>query len=236
MSAMPIASVSSTIPASSQGGSSGLQHLPTCEHCGRCHFGECMKKLSTCFRCGSDDHLLRDYLEPATTIQTLIRTPVRTQSTIQTSVGGRSQKRESRYDYDEPDMITCTITIHSISYFALFDNGYTHSYVSRSISWGLNIPVENIESSVIIQSLVYMMKLPLEEFNLFLVMGWLNKHRFNLDCETKRVILKTPDNMKIMMIEEHHEFLINVVSSLVAKRMIMKGSKAFPAYILDTRS
>ncbi|XP_038999053.1 uncharacterized protein LOC120124456 [Hibiscus syriacus] len=80
------------------------------------------------------------------------------------------------------------------------------------------------------------MELPLEEFDLIFSMDWLNKHRVNLNCETKRVVLKTQDNRKIMMIGERRGFLTNVVSALVADRMIMKGSEAFLAYILDTMS
>ncbi|XP_039034119.1 uncharacterized protein LOC120170208 [Hibiscus syriacus] len=62
-------------------------------------------------------------------------------------------------------------------------------------------------------------------------MDWLNKNRVNLDCETKRAILKTPDKRKIMMIGEHCVFLMNVVYALVAERMIRKGCKVIQPYL-----
>ncbi|KAE8693084.1 UDP-Glycosyltransferase superfamily protein isoform 1 [Hibiscus syriacus] len=125
---------------------------------------------------------------------------------------------------------------------------------------GLNIPVENTEHSVIIQSPLGksimldrifrqflieingeifpadLMELPLEEFDLILGVDWLDKHRVNIDFETKRDVLKTPDNRKIIMIGERRGFLTNVVSALVAEKTIRKGSEAFLDYILDTRS
>ncbi|XP_039003058.1 uncharacterized protein LOC120129676 [Hibiscus syriacus] len=208
MSAKPLASSSSAVTPSIQGGPFGSKTLSSCEHCGRCHFGECKKKLGTCFRCGYGDYFLRDYPEPAPIVQTPARTPARTQ----------------------------------ISYSTLFDNGSTHFYVSYSIFEGFNIPVENTENSVIVQSihgkifLADLMELPLEEFDLILGMYWLNKHRVNLDCETKRDFLKTPDNQRIVMIEEYCGFLTIVVSAFLAERIIRKGFEASLAYILYTRS
>ncbi|XP_039054274.1 uncharacterized protein LOC120196561 [Hibiscus syriacus] len=193
-SARPIVSGLSAIAPPSQSGSSGLQPLLTCVHCRRCHFGECRKKLGTCFRCGYGDHFIKDYPEPAPSVQTPACTPTRTQSTVRTPTG------------------------RNIPYFALYDNGSTHSYISYSGFECLNIPVDNTENSVTVQShvgqsieldrifrgcpieihgeifMADLMELPLEEFDLILSMDWLKKHRVNLDYETKRTVLKTLNN------------------------------------------
>ncbi|KAE8667313.1 Kinesin-3 [Hibiscus syriacus] len=206
-------------------------------------------KLGTCYKCGSGDHHLKDCPEILRSVQTPARTPAHTQSTVQTPavshsqgkvLGSASRGRASqsrgpvrsdarqpalvytarlRQDRDGTNVTACTITIHSVPYFALFDSGSTNFYVSHSFSEGLNIHVENTEHSVIVQSplgksivldrifrkcpieingeifLADLMELPLEEFDLILGVDWLDKHR-----------------------------------------MIIKDSEAFLAYILDTRS
>ncbi|KAE8683877.1 hypothetical protein F3Y22_tig00111166pilonHSYRG00229 [Hibiscus syriacus] len=214
-SARPVASSSSAVQSSRPVDSSGLQ---PCNYCGKPHPGEYRKKFGG---------------------YTQERAP-----------GSASRGRASQ----------SIVTIHSVPYFVLFDSGSTNSYVSHSVFEGLNIPIENTEHSMIVQSplgksimldrifrechieingeifLADLMELPLEEFDLILDVDWLDKHRVNIDFETKRAILKTPDNRKIVMIGERRGFLTNVVSALVAEKMIRKGFKVFLAYILDTRS
>ena len=58
----------------------------------------------------------------------------------------------SRDDQDELDVIASTFTIFSVPYFALLDNGSTHSYVSSSVSQSLEIPVETIDYVVTVMS------------------------------------------------------------------------------------
>ncbi|KAE8721419.1 Detected protein of unknown function [Hibiscus syriacus] len=181
-SVRPVASGASTVQSSRHGGSFGSQTFPTCDYCGKNHFGECRKKLGTCYKCGSGDHYLKDCPEIPHSVQTPARTPASSHSTVQTPARGRTQEiahgsanrgRASqsrgpirsearqpalvytarlRQDRDGPNVTAGTVTIHSVPYFALFDSGSTNSYVSHSVSEGLNIPVENTERSVIVQS------------------------------------------------------------------------------------
>ncbi|XP_039014631.1 uncharacterized protein LOC120144686 [Hibiscus syriacus] len=196
--------------------------MPTYEYCGRRHFGECMKRMGTCIRCGSDDHFLRDCPEPAPTVHTLVQTPTCTQSIVQTSAGVVVSRED-------------LVTTHSIPYFALFDPGSTRSYVSCSVSGGLEVPVGNTGSHVIVLSpigqsidvdqifrgfpieihrevfLTDLMELLLEEFELILGMDWLDEHQVNLNYEIKRVVLKTIDNKRIVMIGKYHLEIIQIV-------------------------
>ena len=97
-------------------------------------------------------------------------------------------------DRDEPDVIAGTFTIFSVPYFALLDNGSTHSYISKSVSGTLSISFENTESVFTVMSpvgqslsvdkvfkrcplvvegevfLADLMELPLEEFDIILGM------------------------------------------------------------------
>ncbi|KAE8664148.1 Detected protein of unknown function [Hibiscus syriacus] len=164
-----------------------------------------------------------------------------------------------RDDRDEPEVIAGTFTIYSIPYFALLDNGSTHSYVSSSVSRNLQISIENTKNTVTVTSpvgqavlvnkvfrrcplevqgeifLADLMELPLEEFDLILGMDWLNKHKVNLDCEYKRATLKTSDGRTVVLIGERRGYLSNIVSAMEIDRMIRKGYETFIACILNTK-
>ncbi|KAK8558553.1 hypothetical protein V6N12_041854 [Hibiscus sabdariffa] len=157
-----------------------------------------------------------------------------------------------RDDRDEPDVIAGTFTIYSVPYFALLDNGSTHSYISSTASRDLQILVEPTEKALTVMSpvgqsvivdRVYrrcplmvqdeifpadLMELPLEEFDLILGMDWLFEHRVTLDCESKIATLKTPDDRSVTLVGERRGYLSNVVSVLTADRMIRKGYEEFP--------
>ncbi|GMJ04800.1 hypothetical protein HRI_004149200 [Hibiscus trionum] len=164
-----------------------------------------------------------------------------------------------RDDRDEPDVIAGTFTMLSVPYFALLDNGSTHSYVSRSVSRDLQIPDETTENTITVMSpvgqsvvvnkvfrrcplevqgeifLADLMELPLEEFDIILGMDWLTEHRVNLDCESKRAFIKTSDDRTVVLIGERRGYLSNVISALAADRMIRKGYQTFIACILNTK-
>ncbi|KAK8521602.1 hypothetical protein V6N12_031496 [Hibiscus sabdariffa] len=67
------------------------------------------------------------------------------------------------------------------------------------------------------------MELPLEEFDMILGMDWLSEHRVSLDCKSKIATLKTPDDRTVILVGERRGYLSNVVSVLIAERMIRKG-------------
>ncbi|KAK8703726.1 hypothetical protein V6N13_047372 [Hibiscus sabdariffa] len=250
-------------PAVSRGDSSGFTPLPPCEHCG-------------------NRHGARTSAQTPARSQTSVQTPARgrTQSRVSGSASradcGRPQQSRGpvlsearqpalvyatrrRDDRDEPDVIAGTFTIYSVPYFALLDNGSTHSYISSTASRDLQIPVEPTEKAVTVMSpvgqsvivdMVYrrcplmvqdeifpadLMELPLEEFDLILGMDWLFEHRVTLDCESKIATLKTPDDRSVILVGERRGYLSNVVTVLTADRMIRKGYEVFLATILNTR-
>ncbi|KAA3487660.1 DNA/RNA polymerases superfamily protein [Gossypium australe] len=75
------------------------------------------------------------------------------------------------------------------------------------------------------------MDLPFGEFDLILGIDWLVKHRANLDCAAKRMVLKTPEDKEVIMIGERRNYLSNVVSGLKAERLVRKGCEAILAFI-----
>ncbi|KAK8655193.1 hypothetical protein V6N13_107783 [Hibiscus sabdariffa] len=199
------------------------------------------------------EHFLRDCPQPSSAARTSAQTPVRSQTSVQTPARGRTQSRvsgsASRADRGRPQQIP---------YFALLDNGSTHSYISSTASRDLQIPVEPTEKALTVMSpvgqsvivdKVYrrcplmvqdeifppdLMELPLEEFDLILGMDWLFEHRVTLDCKSKIATLKTPDDRSVILVGERRGYLSNVISVLTADKMIWKGYEVFLATILNT--
>ncbi|XP_052876209.1 uncharacterized protein LOC128282026 [Gossypium arboreum] len=153
---------------------------------------------------------------------------------------------------DDVDVIAGTFLIHSAPYYALIDIGSTHSYIASvvSVSFGLfaedtaraisvispfgqSIRVDRIYRRILLefQGIVFpvdLMELPFYEFDLILGMDW-------LDCATKRVTLRPTETNEVIMIGERRDYLSNVVSALVAKKLIQKGCevKEFPDVFSD---
>ncbi|XP_040967932.1 uncharacterized protein [Gossypium hirsutum] len=62
-------------------------------------------------------------------------------------------------------------------------------------------------------------------------MDWLVKHHVSLDCATKRFVLRTKGNNKVFVIGECQNYLSNVISALVAEKLVCKGCEAYLAYV-----
>ncbi|XP_016738003.1 uncharacterized protein [Gossypium hirsutum] len=126
------------------------------------------------------------------------------------------------------------------------------SYIACTVSKTLGILVESTMSEVTVLSLleqsvkvnklfrevlleiqgviflVDLMELPFREFDLILEMDWLVKHRVSLDCATKRMVLRTVEDGKVVVIRERQNYLLNVISALRAERLLRKGYEALP--------
>ncbi|XP_016743502.1 uncharacterized protein [Gossypium hirsutum] len=84
-----------------------------------------------------------------------------------------------------------------------------------------------------IQGIVFLadlMELPFRVFDLILGMDWLVKHRVNMDCSTKRVVLRTETDKEVVVTRELRNYLSNVISALRVKKLVCKGCEAFLAY------
>ncbi|XP_052481138.1 uncharacterized protein LOC128035438 [Gossypium raimondii] len=53
----------------------------------------------------------------------------------------------------------------------------------------------------------------------------------SLDCATKGVVLRTEDDVEVVVIGEHRDYLSNVISVLVAKKLVRKKCEAYLACV-----
>ncbi|XP_012453409.2 uncharacterized protein LOC105775438 [Gossypium raimondii] len=139
-----------------------------------------------------------------------------------------TQRREDR---DTPDVIMGTFSIFDVPYTAFIDIGSTYSYVGSIVSENLRISVESTSKVQWVVFLENLMELPFGEFDLILYMDWLVEHRFDLDCATKRVVLRTEDDKEVVAIGKRRDYMFNVISALVAKKLVQKGCEVYLAYV-----
>ncbi|XP_040939184.1 uncharacterized protein [Gossypium hirsutum] len=219
----------------------------------RRHPGECWRRIEACLSCGSLKHRIRECPQQ--------RTPARSAGQIdarQHTLVYVTRRRENR---DAPNVITGTFFIFDVPYVALIDVGSTHLYIASTVSETLGIFVESTTSEVTVLSplgqsvwvsklykdvpldvqgtifLANLMELPFREFDLILGMDWLVGYRVSLDYASKRIILRTNDDVEVVMIGECRDYLSHLISTLVVKRLVRKWCDVCLAYksIFDSR-
>ncbi|XP_016731202.1 uncharacterized protein [Gossypium hirsutum] len=196
--------------------------ITLCGHYGRRHLGECWRTTKACLRCGSTVLHVRECSLRADQVQAMGSGTEQPPRVVQQPSRGCGQAKD----------------------------GSTHSYVACSVSKNLGIPVESTSSEVTmlsplgqsvrvsklyrdvpleVQGMVFLgdlMELPFEELG----MDCLVKHRASLTCATKS-ILRTEWGNEVIMIGERRNYLANVISTLVAKKLVCKGCEAYLAYV-----
>ncbi|KAA3466537.1 DNA/RNA polymerases superfamily protein [Gossypium australe] len=220
-------------------------------------FGRVLEKNWGCFRCGSKDHQFRNCPQEPVQKQAVGQgyvQPGRGEVLI-------IQRRDSQGWYmllgvERMAMhLTSTFLIHDVPCIALIDIGSTHSYVACTVFGNLGIQFELVdkELSVIsplgqsvrmnklfrdvpleVQGVVFpadLIELPFGEFDLILGMDWLVKHRANLNCAAKRMVLKSSKDEEVIVIGERRDYLSNVISALRAEKLVRKGCEVFLAYV-----
>ena len=143
--------------------------------------------------------------------------------------------------------------------YALVDPGSTHSYISTAIIHGKSSHVEELGQSILvtnplghsaivnkvfkncliqIQNHIFpanLIELPFQDYDVILGMDWLYDHEGMVDCRKKRIIIKAPNEEEITVVGERSDFLSNVISATIAKRMIRKGCEAYLASVLEAK-
>ncbi|XP_017632702.1 uncharacterized protein LOC108475230 [Gossypium arboreum] len=62
-------------------------------------------------------------------------------------------------------------------------------------------------------------------------MDWLVEHRVGLDYATKRVALRTVKDKEVVMISKRRDYLSNVISTLMAEKLVQKMCEAYMAFV-----
>ena len=79
-----------------------------------------------------------------------------------------------------------------------------------------------------------LIELAFKEFDVILGMDWLSRHQVMVDCRMKRVTLRTLNDNEVIFIGERSNHLSNVISAVIARKMVRKGCEAYLDYVIDT--
>ncbi|XP_012472348.1 uncharacterized protein LOC105789523 [Gossypium raimondii] len=201
---------------------------PECQQCGRRYFGECWMNDRACFRCGSQEHFIQDYLQlpekdklltaQPSNIATRERPPRNTRdmsgsrgATYDSAIRSEAQVSARAYtiraheDASTPNIITRTFSLYNTDVTALIDLGSTYSYVCTNLVTSKSLTVESTEFVVKVSK-------PLGQYVLI-----------DKNDETLRI---ESDNLSGLPV---------VVSTILAQKYVRKGCDAYLAYVLDTK-
>ena len=78
-----------------------------------------------------------------------------------------------------------------------------------------------------------LIELSFKEFDVIFGMDRLSRHQAIIDCRMKRVTLRTPNDDEVIFIGERSNHLSNVISAIIARKMVRKGCEAYLAYVID---
>ncbi len=156
------------------------------------------------------------------------------------------------------DVIKGTFSLYNTSVHALVDPGFTHSYIYIKLPVERGVSVEESDQDILVTNtlghsmvvnkvykgcplriqgnefLVDLIELTFHEFDVIFGIDWLSHHQAMVDCKLKRISLKTPEGNEIIVVGERTNFLPNVISATVARRLIRKGREAYLAHVIDT--
>ncbi|KAA3462586.1 DNA/RNA polymerases superfamily protein [Gossypium australe] len=214
--------------------------------CGDCeirHPCECWRRIRACLRCGSLEHRIRECPQCVDQVQAPapVHQPPRGRGQARGGNGlGRGQRAQGRC------VVQTEVRQSTLVYVAHI--GSTRSYIACSISKNLGLSVESTSSEVTVISplgqsvqvsklyndvlldvqgeifLANLIELSFGEFDLI------------LDCASTRVVLRSKDDVEVVMIGEHQDYLSHVISALVAKKLVRKGCEAYLAYVIISES
>ncbi|XP_074328388.1 uncharacterized protein LOC141666296 [Apium graveolens] len=155
------------------------------------------------------------------------------------------------------NVIASTLLLNSNPANVLFDFGATKSFVSKEFAEKLDLKVEPLKESLQVEianqeiipvNQVYancnlelggvrypvdLIPFRLGEFDVISGMDWLSRNHAKIDCEGKKVKLKTPSGKNIIIKRQRQtkKFLTMVQT----KRLLRQGYEAYLAHVVDTK-
>ena len=157
-----------------------------------------------------------------------------------------------------PDVVTGIISILDHDAYTLVDPGATHSFASKPFLNRFQIETQPLEgrmrvslpigdplftdrvvreSRVLIEGQEFptdLIALDIRDFNVVLGMDWLSRHRATLDSYKKEVKFHMPGKLEVNFRGIRRELSSNIISAMVAQRMLRKGCRGYLAYVVET--
>ncbi|XP_075104695.1 uncharacterized protein LOC142178843 [Nicotiana tabacum] len=176
--------------------------------------------------------------------------------------GSRSTARvyamRQKNDQDGPDVVVGKFHLFGISVVTLFDPGSSHSYVCSSLAFPDTVKSVRLDFDMLvmnplghqavvnriyrdclfmIQNLVFpadLLEMPFQDYDVIVGMDWLHRHHALVDCRFKQVTFRTFAYSHIV-VQGERSLTSNIISTVLARKMICQGCDAYLAHIVDTR-
>ncbi|KAA3488014.1 Retrotransposable element Tf2 [Gossypium australe] len=224
---------------------------PECQYYGRRHSGECRMNGRACFKCGSQEHFIRDCPEMVEKEQFLSARPSTTTNRVRplrntengTSSKGvtkdsavRSEARaparayaiRAHEDASSLDVITGTFSLYDTNVIALIIPGSTHSYVCVNLVSSKSFPIEFTEFVIKVSN-------PLGKYVLVDKVCKNCPLIIRVNCRLNTIELKC-ENGEVLRVETNGSSELPImISSIVAQRYVRKGCEAYLTYVFNTR-
>ncbi|XP_075085013.1 uncharacterized protein LOC142168252 [Nicotiana tabacum] len=163
-----------------------------------------------------------------------------------------------RHYQDGADVVVGKFHLFGLCVVTLFDPGSTHSYVCSSFIFLENMKSVRLDCGVLvksplghqvvcnqicrgcpfeIQKLVFptnLIKMPFQDYDVIIGMDWFHRYHVVVDCMSKRVTSKAPTCSCIIIIQGERSLTSNIISAVVARKMISQGCEAYLAHVVDT--
>ncbi|XP_069144584.1 uncharacterized protein [Solanum lycopersicum] len=227
-------------PEPKRGNGGEMQHpRKTCTKCGRTHLGECRQCTNACFGCGKSGHMVIDCPQnrgqaggnaqprPTPHNAAAAEPPKRN---IFYALKGREEQEKSA------DVVTGMLQVFSTSVYALLDPGSTLSFVTPLLALTFEVLPEVLHDPIVVSTplgenvkadRVYqncpivvsgrvcanLIELPMHDFDIILGMDWLHNHYACLDCRSRVVRFRFPNEEELVW-EGKCEFWLRSVTFL----------------------
>ncbi|XP_061337316.1 uncharacterized protein LOC133284329 [Gastrolobium bilobum] len=196
---------------------SGTGKIPTCAKCGKMHTGVCRLGHNVCFSYGQAGHYSRECPKKTgqvAAIQAILIQSVPTQRAIEEPMAPTSARVYTMTQQEaerSPNLFRGTIFIRGYAFDAMFDSGATHSFISKFVANGLQLPIHEFTTPMVVKTATgdivstslkckevrfvyeqeeYMVDLiVLEGMNLHIILGMDSLVRYGviLDCYSRRI-------------------------------------------------
>ncbi|KAA3487222.1 Gag-Pol polyprotein [Gossypium australe] len=220
-----------------------------CQQCGRRNFGDCWMNNKGCFKCGLQDHYIRDYPElpekdryqnarpsntaakgklPKNTGNVTSSKGTKKDSAVrfEARAPARAYAIHARKDVSSLDVITGTFFLYDTNSLLVES---TEFVIKVSNPLGKYVLIDKVCKNFPLVTRGYyfaanLMLLPFDEFDVILGMDKLTLRHVVVNCRRKTIELKC-QNSEILRIE----------SDKSSELHIRKGCDAYLAYVLDTK-
>ncbi|XP_075108820.1 uncharacterized protein LOC142180673 [Nicotiana tabacum] len=202
----------------------GKTHTPTCAHCGKNHYGACRRASGACFNCGSMDHKVKDCPNPNplsyTHTEGSVQKPVTIHSQANSSARPRNMQAADSSVANQAGGSRAVARVYAMRHKN--DQDGPDVVAGKFHLFGISVVTlfdPGSSHSYVCSSLAFP--------------DTVKSVRFDFDV-LKQVTFRTPAYSH-MVVQGERPLTSNIISAVLARKMICQGCDAYLAHIVDTR-